>query len=143
MFCHSCGAAVGGGAPAEVLGEMPAVQTYRDPPPALRVAVGQHQVMLRFPEGKTELIWGRKDPVALVSPDFDLTPYNGAALGVSRQHARVFYERGQLFIEDTGSTNHTHVQGRRLTPSTAQPLRSGDEIRLGTLVLIVFIERQS
>jgi len=107
------------------------------------VVVGQHQVMVRFPEGKTELIWGRNDPVAHVNPGFDLTPFNGAALGVSRQHARVFYERGQLYIEDKGSTNHTHVQGRQLTPSTPQPLRSGDEIRLGRLLLIVFVERQA
>ncbi len=143
IFCHNCGAAVGGGARAEVPAEMPVALTYREPPPALRVVVGQHQVMLRFPEGKTELIWGRNDPVAHVNPDFDLTPFNGAALGVSRQHARVFYERGQVFIEDKGSTNHTHVQGRQLTPSTSQPLRSGDEIRLGRLVLIVFIEHQA
>ena len=139
VFCHNCGAAVGGGVRAEV----PMARTHWGPPPTLRVVVGQHQVMLRFPEGKTELIWGRKDPVAHVNPDFDLAPYNGAALGVSRLHARLFYERGQLFIEDKGSTNHTHVQGRQLTPSTPQPLRNGDEIRLGRLVLIVFVERQS
>jgi len=143
MFCHSCGAAVGDGARAEVLAEMPVAQSYREPPPVLRVVVGQHQVMVQFPEGKTEQIWGRKDPAAHVNPDLDLTPFNGAALGVSRQHARVFYERGQLYIEDKGSTNHTHVQGRQLMPSTSQPLRSGDEIRLGRLVLIVFVERQS
>jgi len=139
VFCHNCGAAVRGGVRAEV----PVPRNRWGPPPTLRVVVGQHQVMLRFPEGKTELIWGRKDPGAHVNPDFDLAPYNGAALGVSRQHARLFYERGQIFIEDKGSTNHTHVQGRQLTPSTPQPLRSGDEIRLGRLVLIVFVERQS
>ena len=139
VFCHNCGAAVGSAVQAEV----PVARAHWGPLPALRVVVGQHQVMLRFPQGKSEQIWGRKDPRAHVNPDFDLTPYNGAALGVSRQHARVFYERGQLFIEDKGSTNHTHVQGRQLTPSTSQPLCSGDEIRLGRLVLVVYIERQS
>ncbi len=143
VFCHNCGAAVGSAARADVPAEVPVAGTHWGPPPTLRVVVGQHQVMLRFPKGKSELIWGRKDPLAHVNPDFDLTPFNGAALGVSRQHARVFYERGQLFIEDKGSTNYTQVQGRQLTPSTPQPLRSGDEIRLGRLVLVVFAERQS
>lgn len=142
VFCHNCGAAVGGGVRAGAPAETPVART-RWGPPTLRVVVGQHQAMLRFPEGRTELIWGRKDPVTHVDPDFDLAPYNGAALGVSRQHVRVFYERGQLFIEDKGSTNHTHVQGRQLTPSTPQLLRSGDEVRLGRLVLIVYVERQS
>jgi hypothetical protein len=143
IFCHNCGAAAGGGVRTEAPAEVPVARTHWGPPPTLRVVVGQHQVILPFPEGKTELIWGRKDLVAHVNPDFDLTPYNGAALGVSRQHARLFYEHGQLYIEDKGSTNHTQVQGRQLTPSTSQPLRSGDEIRLGRLVLIVFVERQS
>jgi len=139
VFCHNCGAAVGGGARAE----SPIARPHWGAPPTLRVVVGRHQVMVRFPEGRTELILGRNDPPAHVNPDFDLTPYNGAVLGVSRQHARLFYERGRLFIEDKGSTNHTHVRGRQLTPSTPHPLRSGDEIRLGRLVLVVFVERPS
>lgn len=54
--------------------------------------------------------------------------------GVSRLHARVVVENGTARLEDLGSKNGTHLNGTRLTEP--QVLADGDEIRVGTIVLI-------
>lgn len=55
---------------------------------------------------------------------------------LSRRHARLLRAAdGSLTIEDLGSLNGTHVNGRRITAST--PLRHGDELRLGDTVIAV------
>src|SRR3954454_24526394 len=55
---------------------------------------------------------------------------------LSRVHARVFRDAsGQLMIEDLGSTNGTFVNGARI--GAPQPLRSGDEVRVGQTTLSV------
>ncbi len=54
---------------------------------------------------------------------------------VSRQHARLaFDDRGQLFIEDMGSTNGSFVNGERVTRAN---VREGDRILIGTSILKV------
>jgi hypothetical protein len=67
----------------------------------------------------------------------DLTPYGAADLGVSRQHAQISFSSNYT-ISDTGSTNGTWLNQARLTAHKAYVLRSGDEIRLGTLRLTVY-----
>ena len=55
---------------------------------------------------------------------------------LSRRHARLVRAAdGSLAIEDLGSLNGTHVNGRRITSAT--PLRHGDELRLGETVIAV------
>lgn len=55
---------------------------------------------------------------------------------LSRRHARLVRAAGGgLTIEDLGSLNGTHVNGRRITAAT--PLRAGDELRLGETVIAV------
>jgi len=48
---------------------------------------------------------------------------------VSRRHARVVVEGGHALIEDLGSKNGTHVNGKPVTEPL--PLHDGDEVRLG------------
>ncbi len=55
---------------------------------------------------------------------------------VSRRHARISLEGAAHVIEDLGSSNGTFVNGERLTGPRA--LKSGDEIRLGTGVVLRF-----
>jgi DNA-binding winged helix-turn-helix (wHTH) protein len=55
------------------------------------------------------------------------------ARGLSRYHARVLLSRGEATLEDLGSKNGTHVNGRRITSPVR--LSDGDEIRLGELSL--------
>jgi FHA domain-containing protein len=55
---------------------------------------------------------------------------------ISRVHGRVYHDpSGQLMIEDLGSTNGTFVNGNRI--SGAQPLRSGDQVRVGQTTMAV------
>lgn len=55
---------------------------------------------------------------------------------LSRRHARVVRAAdGGLTIEDLGSLNGTHVNGRRIDRAT--PLRAGDELWLGETVIVV------
>ena len=55
---------------------------------------------------------------------------------ISRVHARVFHDpSGQLMVEDLGSTNGTFVNGNRI--SGTQPLRSGDQLRVGQTTMSV------
>src|ERR687890_242708 len=55
---------------------------------------------------------------------------------ISRVHARVFHDpSGQLTVEDLGSTNGTFVNGNRV--SGAQPLRPGDQLRVGQTTMTV------
>lgn len=55
---------------------------------------------------------------------------------ISRSHLeiRLDVERGRAFVIDT-STNGSLLNGARLDRAVPTPLRSGDEIRLGTVVL--------
>jgi hypothetical protein len=55
---------------------------------------------------------------------------------ISRVHARVYHDAtGQLMVEDLGSTNGTYVNGARI--GAAQPLRSGDQLRVGQTTMSV------
>jgi soluble lytic murein transglycosylase-like protein len=47
---------------------------------------------------------------------------------VSTHHAQIVFERGGYFLVDTGSTNGTLVNGRRITK---QQLNTGDRVRFG------------
>jgi pSer/pThr/pTyr-binding forkhead associated (FHA) protein len=117
-------------------GEYPAAVP---PPPAASIQghlVAQNtNATIPFPPGRTEVIVGREDPISNIFPEIDLTDHGGDEGGVSRQHARVFIQGSQIFIEDLNSTNYTHVNQQRLTPGQPHPLNDGDEIRLGRVKL--------
>lgn len=85
-----------------------------------------------------ELVVGRSANGSL-APDVDLANANGADLGVSRIHLAVRYEAdaNNVHIYDLGSANGSYVNGQRLQPRELRVLRSGDELRLGRLVLRV------
>jgi hypothetical protein len=85
--------------------------------------------------GKTEIVIGREDPVSNIYPDVDLTPHGGEEGGVSRLHAKLFVTSGQYLIEDQNSTNFTFVNRQKLAPKTPTPVKDGDEIRLGRVIM--------
>ncbi len=82
---------------------------------------------------------GRADPRAGTIPDVDLTPDDGLQVGVSRIHAAIRLENGQFAIVDLHSANGTFHNGRQLVPQNASVLADGDEVRLGGLVLRVYM----
>ncbi len=53
---------------------------------------------------------------------------------ISRAHAAIGYDEGAFFIQDLGSTNGTSVNGAKVD---RQSLKSGDEIRMGRLIIEV------
>ncbi len=91
---------------------------------------------LPLPAGKEELLVGRQDPSSGVFPDIDLSGHGAESAGVSRRHARLVIESGQVFIEDLNSTNFTLVNKNRLLPGQRHLLQFGDEVRFGRLTAI-------
>ncbi len=55
---------------------------------------------------------------------------------VSRRHARLLREGDGYVLEDLGSSNGTFVNNQKLTGR--RQLRSGDQIRLGQAVTLVY-----
>jgi len=75
---------------------------------------------------RSEIIIGR-------DPAVDL-PISSPA--VSRRHARLTRDGGHYALEDLGSSNGTFVNEEKLTGR--RPLKSGDQIRLGQAITMVF-----
>jgi hypothetical protein len=117
--------------------QQPAAQTPYQPVPATvagRLVVDNDNYSFDLPD-KNEVLVGREDPVSNAFPDLDLTPHGGEEGGVSRMHAKIIRSGSQFFIEDQNSTNFTFLNRQRLQPKTATPLKDGDEIKLGRVVL--------
>lgn len=72
--------------------------------------------------------------------DVDMTAYGGQDLGVSRRHARFDAHSDPPTITDLDSVNGTFVNEVRLPANQAVVLRSGDEVRLGRMVLRVYFK---
>jgi sigma-B regulation protein RsbU (phosphoserine phosphatase) len=60
-------------------------------------------------------------------PNLEVTLDSAA---VSRRHARLTWELGQVFVEDLGSSNGTFVNDTKITRRTR--IRAGDSLRIGT-----------
>jgi pSer/pThr/pTyr-binding forkhead associated (FHA) protein len=85
---------------------------------------------------------GRNDPAGHVFPEIDLTSGYGRQYGVSRQHACIF-QRGQTVeVQDLASTNGTLLNGERLAPYVPEPLKDGDQLQLGKLLIEVSLVPQ-
>ena len=82
-----------------------------------------------------QAIIGRGDPVSNFFPEIDLNPYGAIDNGVGRRHIRLFVQGGQVLIEDMDSTNGTLLNSQKLTARQPQPLRDGDQISVGKLLL--------
>lgn len=109
------------------------------------VATGR-RIRLRLSTGKTfelrgqaDYLIGRSDPRLERMPDVDLTEWNGAANGVSRQHAMIYVAEDGIWIEDLESLNETVRNDYRLMPRQRYPLADGDRLRLGSITLLVVI----
>src|SRR5262245_8718242 len=55
--------------------------------------------------------------------------------GISRDHARIVKDRGQVVLEDLGATNSTYCTADR---TTRQALSVGDKILLGSTTILKF-----
>ena len=78
----------------------------------------------RLPLGPGENILGRESDGGGIRIDSPT---------VSRRHARISISAGSASLEDLDSKNGTYLRGESV--STAVPLKDGDEIRIGSVVL--------
>ena len=149
-FCDSCGAALNAPAPSGVSAALPtyspAVQPAAYPPAPTNIPVlrALRVRLLIQPSGdeialpeKPEVIIGRADASSQFFPDVDLNRFDALNSGVSRRHARLTAQRGQIAIEDLDTANGTAVNKQRLAPRQSQLISDGDELRFGTLVMVV------
>ena len=83
-----------------------------------------------YPLDQAEIIIGR-------SPDCDIFLDDRQ---VSRRHARVFREGDRYLVEDLGSKNNTHLNGRDLAGIT--PLQDGDEIQIALRFKLAFVDAE-
>jgi hypothetical protein len=132
-FCSNCGSMLGAPAPAEA----PAAAAAPAAPAAaltarLIVEADNQEFDL---SGKDNIVIGREDAVSNIYPDVDLTPHGGEEGGVSRLHARIFYDNGQYMLEDENSTNFPFLNRQKLAGKTPTPLHDNDEVRLGRVLL--------
>ncbi|MBN1890544.1 MAG: FHA domain-containing protein [Thermoflexales bacterium] len=151
LFCSQCGALLSG----DVLHTKPLVTPEKaapsaeprapsvgsaeaEAPSALTILIKSSARQLS-PPSRDEYILGRADATRDIFPDIDLTPDGGFEGGVSRRHARIYKQRGQLVVEDLGSANGTFLNGQRLTPYLPYPLCDKDEVQLGLVRLQVYL----
>lgn len=84
---------------------------------------------------QSSAVLGRADALTGVLPDVDLNPVGAEAAGVSRRHARLTQRDEHFWLEDLNSVNLTYLNNQRLTPDRPAPLKDGDLLRLGRLLL--------
>jgi pSer/pThr/pTyr-binding forkhead associated (FHA) protein len=84
-------------------------------------------------------VLGRSDEALRYTPDIDLSAYNSLDKGVSRRHAALVNYRGVTHVIDLFSANGTYLNGKRLPPEQPYPLGEYNELRLGTLDIIITI----
>ena len=52
---------------------------------------------------------------------------------ISRMHARIFEENGELYLQDLNSTNGSYINNLELESNEIVKLKIGDEITFGNL----------
>jgi pSer/pThr/pTyr-binding forkhead associated (FHA) protein len=88
-----------------------------------------------FSSDQRDITVGRSDALSGMAPDLDLEPYVGELAGLSRRHARLTLRNDQCWIEDLNSVNWTYLNNQRLSPDKPAPLKDGDLLRLGNVLL--------
>lgn len=78
---------------------------------------------------------GRTDDLSGYLPELNLSDDDGAEMGVSRMHAIIQVSNQGLVLIDLSSTNGTLLNNSPLSPQLPYPLKNGDEIRFGDLLV--------
>jgi hypothetical protein len=78
---------------------------------------------------------GRPDSASGIMPELSLAEDKAAEMGVSRMHAVIQASNQGLVLIDLGSTNGTLLNNSPLSPQLPYPLKNGDEIRFGDLLV--------
>lgn len=159
-FCEECGRSIlrssrpgtKAGSTVAVSPEQPVINTYLDTNPGegrvfggttyigksteIIIKINDIEVMRIQPS--QEMIMGRSDTGTSFTPDIDLAHQNALELGVSRRHAKLKVNDGEITLIDLNSSNGTFLNGQRLVPNQPRVLHNGDEVRVGKLVTHIF-----
>lgn len=92
---------------------------------------------IKFPPNARALIGRSEDEEAASDLMLDFAPYGGEPNGVSRIHAAISDQEGQVFITDLNSTNGTRINGLELVVQRPYRLYEGDELELGSVRLTI------
>ncbi|MBI4771953.1 MAG: FHA domain-containing protein [Chloroflexi bacterium] len=149
FFCPECGARLPqeGGQATHTFRSAGAPASAEQPPGNERAeAVAEVTLVLvkssvRVPLSGAMCSIGRVDRAQAVLPEVDLNPYGGYQQGVSRLHATIQQDLESLTITDLASANGTFLNGRRLEPHRAYPLRQGDLLAFGKLEAVVSLHQ--
>lgn len=145
LFCDECGSylAPGDGQATDPLSNQDSDETKESKPGSGSIK----SLMLALDDGGSvelplskEVILGRLDPGRAIFPDVDLTSQDGMDKGVSRRHARITLREGQVFVEDLNSLNGTFLNATRLVPELPYPVKDGDRIQLGKLLVTITLK---
>lgn len=113
----------------------------------LNMMLGEDQMLMALPEIKKSILVELNDRKLFLGcqikwtdprPDIDLTPYDGAAQGVSRQHLMLQRTHDGVTLTDLGSLNGTFINGRRLEPHKPVTVRNRTMLHIGQLAVAVF-----
>jgi len=145
LFCQECGSYLAG---ANGQGTDPLIgQTVAEVNPTAGDSAGFMTLTLAFDSGgrielplSKEIVLGRLDAGRAVFPDIDLTNEQGMEMGVSRRHARIVRRGNQVLIEDLSSLNGTFLNATRLAPELPYPIKDGDQVQLGKLILTIHLK---
>ena len=105
------------------------------PPPAtaqkmvLRIANGE---ILPLDPVRNEFLIGRPDPTTGATPEINLGPFD-ANRTLSRRHAKIVRDGAVYFLREESASNGTFVNGERLQPGVAAPIKPGDKLRFGMI----------
>lgn len=152
LFCSECGRFLLE-TPEQTTTPLPFTQFGRlpSPPPLLKedveIITGHKTITFAIPNSRRrsklelqqEIRVGRSDTSAGYIPELDLTDDQGAALGVSRQHAVIRLTAQGAVLIDLNSTNGTYLNNFRISPGQPYLLKHGDEIQFGELLVHIFI----
>jgi serine/threonine protein kinase len=88
------------------------------------------------------VIVGRVDPKRGLKPEIDLTSID-PGMTVSRQHARIRFEKTFFTIEDLKSHNKTRLGEMMLKPLKTELLRHGDVLQFGSVRMVFKVREKN
>ena len=152
LFCSECGAFMLDAIENPATNVLPFSQyAYSSPPlPHEDIELGSaskpRKIIIMIPHSRRRLnletavtihVGRRTDEF---DPELDLGLDDGIEYGVSREHANIQPTDEGFFLIDLNSTNGTILNGYRLPAKQPFPLKNGDEVRFGDLLIHVFID---
>jgi hypothetical protein len=92
--------------------------------------------------GRAEYTLGRISKGQSILPDIDLSPYDAYSQGVSRLHTTIKIKDDQIYIEDLGSSNGTHINNQKIAPHNDKLVQHGDVLALGRFKIQILIRQE-